>query len=268
MMLWSILLALLLFLSLAMAVAWSIARSPGRSGWTDTIWSYAIGAGGVFAALSIGGPLKRGALVATLVGLWSFRLGTHILLRTLKGKDDPRYSELRRKWGDQWPRRLFLFLQVQALAAFLLLIAVLSAAGNPSPVFVWSDFAGALFLLAAVAGEGVADRQLRRFAANRDNEGKVNEQGLWAFSRHPNYFFEWLGWWAYPIIAIGPDGRFGWGWAALIGPALMYWLLVHGSGIPPTEAHMVRSRGEKFRSYQKRVNAFFPGPRARSHCQQ
>ena len=257
-----VLLALALFASLAMAAAWTVARRPGKSGWTDTIWSYAVGLGGVFAALSAtDAPVKRRILVAILVGSWSFRLGNHILSRTLKGKDDPRYAELRSKWGAQWPKRLFLFLQIQSGAATILLVAVLAAANNPAPAFVWSDIAGAAVLVLAIAGESLADHQLRAFAAETGNEGKVNDKGLWSWSRHPNYFFEWLGWWAYPIIGIGPSGRFPWGWAALIGPVLMYWLLVHGSGIPPTEAHMLKSRGAKFRSYQGRVNAFFPGRR-------
>jgi steroid 5-alpha reductase family enzyme len=79
-------------------------------------------------------------------------------------------------------------------------------------------------------------------------------------SRHPNYFFEWMGWFAYAIIAIDFSGGYPWGWLALAGPALMYWLLVHASGIPPLEAHMLRSRGQAFRDYQHRVNAFWPGP--------
>lgn len=256
-----ILIALALFESLAMAAAWTVARCPGKSGWADTIWSFAVGAGGVFAALSAqGSPVGRRILVAILAGCWSLRLGRHILLRTLKGKDDPRYAELRSKWGAQWPRRLFLFLQIQAGAAALLLIAILASASNLVPVFAWSDVAGAALLAIAVTGEGIADRQLRAFAADPRSKGKINDQGLWSWSRHPNYFFEWLGWWAYPIIAIGPAGRPGWGWAALIAPLLMYWLLVHASGIPPTEAHMLRTRGDAFRSYQKRVNAFFPAP--------
>lgn len=258
---WSVAIAGL-FLAVAMAGAWTIARKPGKSGWTDVIWSYAVGAGGIALALVADGrsPAGRRILVAVLVGLWSLRLGNHILLRTLKGKDDARYVELREQWGPAWQRRLFLFLEAQAAAAFALLIAVLAAALNPTPGWAWSDYAGAALLILSVAGEGLADRQLRAFAGRPANKGKVNDQGLWAWSRHPNYFFEWLGWWAYPVIAMGPSFHFGWTWAALLGPALMYVLLVHASGIPPTEAHMLRSRGDAFRAYQDRVSAFFPLP--------
>jgi steroid 5-alpha reductase family enzyme len=106
----------------------------------------------------------------------------------------------------------------------------------------------------------IADRQLAAFRDDPANKGRVCDVGLWGMSRHPNYFFEWMGWFAYTIIAIDFSGGYPWGWLALAGPALMYWLLVHASGIPPLEAHMLRSRGQAFRDYQHRVNAFWPGP--------
>lgn len=251
--------------ALAMAGAWAIAQRPGKSGWTDVIWSYAIGAGGIFLALAAAGrsPVERRILVAVLISCWSLRLGTHILVRTLKGKDDPRYVELREGWGKNWKWRLFVFLQIQAIAAFLLLTSLLGAAINPAPPWAWSDFAAVGVLSVAIVGESVADQQLRAFAARPANKGKVNDSGLWAWSRHPNYFFEWLGWWAYPLMAMGPEFHFGWSWVALLGPVLMYVLLVYASGIPPTEAHMLRSRGEAFREYQSRVSAFFPIPPGR-----
>ncbi len=258
----SLLAALAMALATAMAVAWVIARQPGRSGWTDVSWSYAVGLAGVAAALvSVGGGVGgRRLLVALLIGAWSLRLGTHILRRTLKGGDDARYVNLRLEWGEDFSRRLLWFLQIQAAAGFVLMFSIVVAARNPAPFPAWSDWAGAVILLASTLGETIADRQLRAFAARAKDRQAVADCGLWGWSRHPNYFFEWLGWFAYAVIAIGPDGRFAWGWLALSGPAFIYWLLVHVSGIPPTEEHMLRSRGAKFRSYQRRVNAFFPWP--------
>ena len=249
------------FMSLVMALAWEVARKPGKSGWTDTIWSYATGASGVIAAMGGSGPLARRLLVAGMILGWSLRLATHILRRTLKGRDDPRYAELKREWGAAWEQRLFRFLQIQAAAGLVLLLSIFAAASNPAPALAWSNWAGLVLLLLSVAGEAVADRQLRDFASVAANRGKVMDHGLWAVSRHPNYFFEWTGWLAYALIAIGPEFTWPWGYAALSGPAFIYLLLVHASGIPPTEAHMLRSRGQGFRSYQQRVNAFFPGPR-------
>ena len=256
----TLILLLALALSATMAVAWSIARHPGRSGWIDVIWSFAIGGGGIAAALvPIGGATTpRQWLVAGLVAFWALRLGLHIAVRTMRGGDDPRYAELKRQWGDAFERRLFWFLQVQAGAALLLALTILVAARNPAPGLTLSDALGALVLLSAIVGEGVSDHQLARFRADRTNKERVCDVGLWGVSRHPNYFFEWLGWVAYALIAIGPAGGFAWGWLALSGPAFMYLLLLYVSGIPPLEAHMLQSRGDAFRVYQSRVSAFWP----------
>jgi steroid 5-alpha reductase family enzyme len=258
-------------LSVAMAGVWLISRRPGASGWTDVVWSYAVGlAGGVGALAPISGsPTPRQWLVAALAGAWSLRLGTHIARRIRPGHDDPRYAQLRSEWGVRFPRRLFAFLQIQAVAGWLLAISILLAARNPSPAFAWSDIAGSLLLCTAIAGEAVADAQLRAFARSSGNRVAVCQTGLWSLSRHPNYFFEWLGWCGYAVIAIGPGGgldeRYFWGWLSLSGPVFMYWLLVHVSGIPPLEAHMLRSRGEAFRDTQRRIRAFWPVPRLEEH---
>ncbi len=178
----------------------------------------------------------------------------------MRGGDDPRYAWLRQEWGAAFRQRLFLFLQIQAACGFLLAMSIMVAARNPAPGLRAGDGLGTLLLAVAILGEAVADRQLARFRADPRNRGQVCDVGLWGVSRHPNYFFEWLGWLAYAAIAIDP-ANYPWGWIALCGPALMYWLLVYASGIPPLEAHMLRSRNAAFRSYQARVNAFWPGPR-------
>jgi steroid 5-alpha reductase family enzyme len=136
----------------------------------------------------------------------------------------------------------------------------LAAARNPAPFPGFGDLIGAALLIVAILGEGVADAQLARFRTDPANRGGVCDVGLWGLSRHPNYFFEWLGWVAYPIIAIGlPPANFS-GVVALIAPLFMYWLLVHVSGAPPLEAHMARTRGAAFAAYRQRVSLFFPWP--------
>ena len=251
-------------LAAAMAGAWLIAVRTGKSGWIDVVWSFAIGVAGVAAALLPTPDFEswqpRQWLVAALVGAWSLRLGVHIARRTLRGGDDPRYARFREEWGDSFHTRLFWFLQIQAAVALLLAVTVFIAARNPRPGFDLGDLLGVLVLVVAVLGEAVADRQLARFSADRANKGGICNVGLWNYSRHPNYFFEWLSWVAYPLIAIDLGGGYGWGWLALVGPAFMYYLLVHISGIPPLEQHMLRSRGDAFRRYQTRVNAFWPAP--------
>ena len=251
-------------LSLGMSIAWAIAIRSGKSGWVDAIWSFAVGGAGIAMALV---PLSgwqqsptRPVIVALLAAIWSLRLGWHIVARTLHGGDDPRYAQLRSEWGRDFPRRLFLFLQVQAGAALLLSLSIFAAARNPISQLQIGDWLGVAILVAAILGEGLADHQLARFRQDPANREKVCDVGLWGLSRHPNYFFEWFGWLAYVAIALDLTGAYPWGWVALSGPIFMYWLLVHVSGIPPLEAHMLKSRGEKFRAYQARVNAFWPGP--------
>lgn len=254
-------------ISLGMTAVWFAVVQGAGSGWVDTVWSFLVGAAGVAAALfpvsGWEGDWQRRLLLAAVAALWSCRLGLHILRRTLKGGEDPRYAKLKEEWGERWRWRLFLFLQIQAAAALLLTTTIFAAARNPAMGWQWSDIAGIALIVIAVIGEGTADAQLARFRGDETNRGKVCDVGLWGLSRHPNYFFQWLGWVGYAAVAIGPAGDWGWGWLALAGPALMYWLLAHVSGIPPLEAHMMRSRGVAFTAYAKRVNAFWPGPQKR-----
>jgi steroid 5-alpha reductase family enzyme len=257
-------------LCLAMAGAWALARARGNGGWADVVWTFATGAAGVaYALVPAEGwrPGPRAWLVAALIGGWSLRLGLHLLRRTAgAAHEDARYAEFRREWGQAFQRRMFAFLQAQALASAALALAMLAAARNPAPFPAWSDLAGLALLAAAIAGEGLADAQLARYKADPAHKGGICDSGLWAWSRHPNYFFEWLGWLAYAVIAIGPLGAWPWGWVALIGPVFMFGLLRFVSGVPPTEAAMARSRGDAFARYQARVSPFFPlPPRAASH---
>ena len=249
-------------LSLTMAGAWLVALRTGRSGWIDAIWSFATGGFGAAAALLpfAGGDIPaRQVLVAALALFWSLRLGIHIAIRTAHGGDDPRYRQLREEWGSTFRSRLFWFLQIQASVALALALSIVIAAHNPAPGLRLSDWLGGALLIVAIVGETIADRQLSAFRSDPGNKGRVCDAGLWGMSRHPNYFFEWLGWLAYAVIAVDLSDAYPWGWLALAGPLLMYWLLAHVSGVPPLEAHMLRSRGDAFRDYQRRVNAFWPG---------
>ena len=248
-------------LAAAMAGAWWVAMRTGESGRADSIWSLATGIAAAVAALvpaASGGWSARHLLVAAAVALWGLRLGVHIARRA-DGTDDPRYAELKAQWGEDHRKRLFWFLQIQAAVSLVLVLAVLAAARNEAELAVTDWLALALAAL-AILGEAVADRQLTRFRAAPANRGRICDQGLWAHSRHPNYFFEWLFWLSLPLFALGAPGSPPIGVVAFAAPLLMYWLLVHVSGIPPLEAHMLRSRGDAFRDYQARVNAFWPGP--------
>lgn len=265
-------LGLLLFstaagLACVMSFAWLLQRHTGQSGWIDATWSFAIGVAGVALALAPPGEAPPGArqyLVAAFALVGAVRLGVHIVGRSLNAGEDPRYHDLAVEWGADFPRRLFWFLQIQAACAFLLALAVFLAARNPVPFPAITDVAGALILIIAILGEAWSDATLARFRATRGPGISVCTNGPWAFSRHPNYFFQWLSWVGFAVIAIDTSGRWPQGWLALLAPAFIYWLLAHVSGVPPLEKHMLASRGDAFRAYQSQVNAFFPGPRRRA----
>jgi steroid 5-alpha reductase family enzyme len=251
--------------AVVMAVAWRAQQTSGNSGWVDVSWTFGVGAIATLAALvSFGTTISAGwrqVLVAALCAAWSLRLGLHIMARTRNSGDDPRYRQLATEWGADAPRRMFWFLQSQAGVGSVLVLAVVLAAQNPNPALRVQDTAGLLVLAAALIGEAVADAQLRRFKASGAGRKAICDVGLWGWSRHPNYFFEWMAWLAYPVIAIDLAGHNPWGWLAVLAPACMYWVLVHVSGVPPLEAHMLRTRGDAFRAYQQRTRAFLPFPR-------
>ena len=250
-----------LSLSILMAIAWVVQQRTGNSGWVDTIWTFSLGLVGAGSALwSLEGTAinTRQWLVAALVAIWSLRLGSHIAVRTAGITDDPRYAAFAKEWGVDSPRKMFIFLQNQGFGSIPLVFAIFVAAHFPSVALRPQDYLGALILFAGIAGEAVADAQLKRFRTDPTNKGRVCDIGLWRWSRHPNYFFEWFGWLAYPMIAISPT--YPWGWATLLAPVFMYWILVHVTGIPPLEQQMLRSRGDRYREYQSRTSMFFPLP--------
>ena len=247
-----------IWLALAMAGAWALQRATRNCGWVDAVWSLATGLGAAFAA--IGGTPGRAPLAAAMAVFWGVRLAWHIARRTRGAPEDRRYAAFRHDWGAAFERRLFLFLMVQAAAAWVLVASVAIAARNPTPFPAPGDAAGAALLLISVAGEGLADAQMQRFRSRRT--GGVCQEGLWAWSRHPNYFFEFLAWCAYPLL--GMSAAYPQGALAIAAPVLMFFLLRYVSGVPPLEKSMLERRGDAFRAYQARVSAFFPLPPKRT----
>jgi steroid 5-alpha reductase family enzyme len=265
------LVAMALALSILMALAWVVQQRTGNSGWVDTIWTFAVGlvgAGGALWPVTGNAPNARQWLVAALVAIWSLRLGLHIAARSAAITDDPRYAAFAREWGVNSARRMFTFLQNQAFGSIPLVFAIFVAAHFPQASLRVQDYVGALILLIGIAGEALADAQLRSFRSKSDNKGRVCDVGLWRWSRHPNYFFEWFCWLAYPVIALSPDYPWNhpWGLASLLAPVFMYWILVYVTGIPPLEEQMLRSRGDRYRAYQARTSKFFPLPPAHDHA--
>lgn len=251
---------MLLALCAVMALGWAFQRHRNNGGWTDVFWTFGTGAACVAVALAPQGELAaRQVVVAALAAVWSLRLGFHILGRVAgSDEEDRRYANFRKDWGPDFQRRMFQFLQSQALAGAVLAAAVFVAAHNPAPFGGPLDYAALALFGLALAGESVADAQLARFKADPANRGRVADTGLWAWSRHPNYFFEWLVWVAVALLALAPG--YPQGLWALAAPVLMFVLLNYVSGVPPLEQAMRQSRGAVFEAYAARTSRFFPMP--------
>jgi steroid 5-alpha reductase family enzyme len=149
---------------------------------------------------------------------------------------------------------MFVYFQLQAIAVAAFSLPFLVVIQNPRPPFGLHELAAVLLWLAAVSAEALADWQLARFRGKPCNSDRVCREGLWQYSRHPNYFFEWVHWWSYVVMALGAPG-----WPlTLVGPVAMGWALVNVTGIPLAERQALLSRGEEYRDYQRTTSAFVP----------
>lgn len=194
-------------------------------------------------------------LVLAMVTLWGLRLFSHILMRTLGAEEDPRYQEMRKSMEKQKSVMLASYLRVYVLQGFLaLMIAapiIMINTMKPNCLSAWYPLGVAVWLL-GFAFEAISDAQLRAFLARKENEGRLMTGGLWRYSRHPNYFGESTLWWGIFLIALTFDG----GWTSFFGPALLTYLLLRISGIPPAERLMKKLPG--FAEYKARTSAFIP----------
>jgi steroid 5-alpha reductase family enzyme len=238
-----------------MALAWLRQRSTKNAGIVDLIWAGSLGVMAVSYAAFADGWGQRRVLVAVLAGLWSARLTWHLYQRVTSEAEDGRYAILRERWGANFEAWTFWFFQAQAVLAVLLSLTFLVVCVAGEPGWRIQDGIAVLLWVVALGGESLADRQLSAWRKNPANRGRTCRTGLWSYSRHPNYFFEWLNWLVYPVLGIGLT----WGWSLWLTPALMLFLVVKVTGIPPTEEQSVRSRGDDYRDYQRTTNAFFPG---------
>lgn len=243
---------------LGFTAVYFIARRLDNYGIVDVAWSLGFAPVAVgYAWLADGAPVRRG-LIAAMAALWSLRLGGYLAKRVLGhlDREDGRYQQLRRDWAANFPARMFRFFQFQAVLLVLLSTPFALAAANPAAALHPLEFAGAALWLLALGGETLADAQLASFKRDAANKGLVCDAGLWRWSRHPNYFFEWLVWVAFALFALASP----WGWLALGCPALMLFFLLRVTGIGYTEQQLLRSKGDAYRAYQERTSAFIPWP--------
>jgi steroid 5-alpha reductase family enzyme len=249
-----------LVLSIIMALLWLVQLTTKNAGIVDVAWAFGTGILGVWFALEAGsGDATRGMIIALLVGIWAARLGFHLASRVLRESEDGRYKNLREALGPWTQPVMFLFFQVQALWGVMFAMPMWAAVQAPGPAPAWNDWLGIALWVVAFSGELLADRQLHRFRSDPSNRGKVCRAGLWKYSRHPNYFFEWLHWWAYVFIGLGS----AWWWITIAGVIVMYVFLTRITGIPYTEQQAIRSRGDAYKRYQETTNVFFPFTRSK-----
>jgi steroid 5-alpha reductase family enzyme len=209
-----------------------------------------------WTSVAVAGPSPRGLLLAALASAWGLRLGAYLAWRRRGHGEDRRYAAMRARHGARFAR-------VSLVTVFLLQGAIMwvvslplqagAALGHATPLGPL-DALGALVVAAGVAVEALADAQLARFLAEPGQRGRVMDRGLWAWSRHPNYFGDFVVWWGLGLVAVGAGA-----WWALCGPLVMTLLLMRVSGVPLLEG-TIAERRPGYAAYVARTSAFFPRP--------
>ena len=253
---WGLLAVGAILASSAMALMWLIQLRLRDASHVDVAWAMLIACCAIAYALLADGNAGHRVLAAALASIWGFRLGGYLLFNRVLGKEeDGRYQELRRRWSPYENRNFFVFFQAQALFVvfFSLPFAFISlATASGFGALIWIGIA--VWAIGNV-GTIVSDRQLAQWRTNPENKGKTARGGLWGWSRHPNYFFEWVNWCGIALVASATP----WGWIAWLVPAGLLYLLFKVTGIPETEAQALRSRAD-YAEYQRTTSAFVPLP--------
>jgi len=241
-------------------VLWLVQQRTRNAGIVDIGWAFAFAAVmALFAATAVS-PAEAWLPLAIVASAWSFRLGGYLVARgAARSPEDGRYADLRARWAPHAARRFFVFFQAQAaLVGVLATALVVPFACAPAADRAWLRYAGAAISALAIAGEATADAQLARWKRDPAHRGAVCDVGLWGYSRHPNYFFEWCVWLGFAVYGMAFELPYG--ALALGGQALILFAILKVTGIPATEAQALRSKGDAFRAYQRRVSAFVPWP--------
>lgn len=248
-------LTLVAILLVYMSVWFVISLVKKRNDVADVAW----GLGFVLMAWSsyllAGNAGWRGVLVCILVSIWGARLAWHIHHRNKNKAEDYRYLAWRKEWGKWFYVRSYLQVYLlQGVLLFLIVTPVLLINKSTVTTLNVLDFLGVLVWLFGFYFEAVGDAQLARFITHPANKGKLMQSGLWAYTRHPNYFGEVTQWWGLGIIALSVPG----GWIGIIGPLTITYLILKVSGIPMLEKKM--EQHPDFAEYKKRVSGFVPLP--------
>jgi len=238
-----------------MLVLWVIHLLIHNAAIVDVGWAAGLGILALFYALSGPGYPARKWAMASMAGFWGLRLAAYLLFARVVGQpEEGRYVQLRKEWKTNLALRFLFFFEFQALLDVVLSLPFLLVCMNTNAPLGAMEKSGAAIWLIAIIGEAFADQQLNKFKNNPANRGKTYSGGLWKYSRHPNYFFEWLIWVGYAVFALVSP----WGWLGLLSPALILYFLLGATGIPATEAQALRSRGNEYRAYQRTTSSFVP----------
>jgi steroid 5-alpha reductase family enzyme len=243
----------LFLMFVAFAIVWAIGVKIRNYSFLDVIWSYGVAMLAPLYAAVGPGYFERKAAFTVLGVAWSLRLGTYILRRVLRHhpQEDVRYEGLRQRWPGSG--MFLLFHELQAVVVIVFSLPFLLAAWRVAPLGI-VEFIGLGVVVIALVGESLADRQLKQFKAAAANQGRVCDTGLWRYSRHPNYFFEFLVWVGFALASLDTPH----GWIVLLCPLLMYYFLTKVTGIPLTEEYSLKSKGDAYREYQRTTSAFIP----------
>lgn len=244
--------------ALLMLALWCVQRKTKNAGWVDFGWVVGLMILAGVYALATSGPGMRRYIIFAMVVLWGMRLGSLLWKRLTQEKiEDKRYQKIRADWKTNVDLKFFFMFQFQAFLGVVLSAPFLFACLNPQLRLSGWELLGILVWAAGLLGETLADEQLKNFKKEPANKGKVCESGLWYYSRHPNYFFEWVVWVGFFIFALGSPL----GWVAIISPALMLYFLLKVTGVPLAEEQSLKSRGDAYRDYQRRTSIFLPLPK-------
>ncbi len=238
-----------------MLAVWLVSLFKKDASIADIFW----GPGFVLLAWSAfflsGGDGPRRFMVAAMTTLWGLRLFSHLLVRNWGSGEDPRYQKMRFAHGKHfWIVSLFTVFLLQGFLLWVISLVVQVALFVESPVYLtWLDGLGIAVWSAGFIFEAIADYQLYRFRSQPSNRGGVMDRGLWAYSRHPNYFGEMLVWWGFYAIALNRPAN---AWV-ILSPILITFLLLKVSGVTLLEKH-IKKRRPAYEDYIRRTSAFFP----------
>jgi steroid 5-alpha reductase family enzyme len=244
----------ILALAVVHSVTFAIGRRIGRYNVVDVAWGLGfIVVAAVAAMLGHGDPTRRWLLLA-LVAIWGLRLSGHIQCKTAGKGEDPRYAALLRDATTAQVIRKVFVLQafITWFVSFPLQLSAVRCA-TPKPLIAVTVL-GLVVWLVGVTFEAVGDWQLKVFKDNPANHGVVMDRGMWAWTRHPNYFGDASVWWGLWLITIN-------GWLSLVtvgSPLLMTYFLMYVTGARLTEKLMAGRPG--FDKYRDRTAFFFPRP--------